>query len=136
MSERRFGAFRSSIQMVFQDPYASINPQKKIGWLLEEPLVIHHREMGKEERQHMVKRMLQVVGLDESYKDRYPGQLSGGQRQRVSIALALILNPSFVVADEPVSALDVSVQAQLLNPVSYTHLDVYKRQPFFYTDKS
>ena len=98
-----------------QDPYASINPQKKIGWLLEEPLVIHHREMGKEERQHMVKRMLQVVGLDESYKDRYPGQLSGGQRQRVSIALALILNPSFVVADEPVSALDVSVQAQILN---------------------
>lgn len=115
MSERRFGAFRSSIQMVFQDPYASINPQKKIGWLLEEPLVIHHREMGKEERQHMVNRMLQVVGLDESYKDRYPGQLSGGQRQRVSIALALILNPSFVVADEPVSALDVSVQAQILN---------------------
>lgn len=115
LSEREFRAMRKDIQMVFQDPYASINPQKKIGWLLEEPLRIHHREMGKEERCRLVKEMLEVAGLDESYIDRYPGQLSGGQRQRVSIALALILNPKFVVADEPVSALDVSVQAQILN---------------------
>lgn len=115
MKESEFRKFRGEIQMVFQDPYSSINPLKKIGWLLEEPLLIHHKEMSKEERQKKVDEMLQVVGLDESYKNRYPRHLSGGQRQRVCIALALILNPVFVVADEPVSALDVSVQAQILN---------------------
>ena len=115
MSEKQFHPLRRNIQMVFQDPYSSINPKKKIGWLLEEPLVIHHKKLSKEERQEKVKEMLRVVGLDEEYRNRYPRQLSGGQRQRVSIALALILNPAFIVADEPVSALDVSVQAQILN---------------------
>lgn len=115
MRNKEFRAFRNRIQMIFQDPYASINPRKKIGWLLEEPLIIYHKDMKKEEREQKVNQMLGVVGLDESYKEHYPKQLSGGQRQRVSIALALILNPSFVVADEPVSALDVSVQAQILN---------------------
>ncbi len=115
MSEREFKKLRSDIQMIFQDPYASLNPQKKIGWLLEEPLLIHHKEMSKEDRSRKVDEILRVVGLDESYRDRYPRQLSGGQRQRVCIALALIVNPAFVVADEPVSALDVSVQAQILN---------------------
>ena len=115
MKDREFWPLIKSIQMVFQDPYSSINPKKKIGWLLEEPLKIHYKHMGKEERAKLVSQMLREVGLDDSYKDRYPKQLSGGQRQRVSIALALILNPPFVVADEPVSALDVSVQAQILN---------------------
>lgn len=115
MSERRFQPLRREIQMVFQDPYSSINPKKKIGWLLEEPLKIHRKEWSRQQRLEKVKEMLAAAGLDEEYLDRYPKQLSGGQRQRVSIALALILNPSFIVADEPVSALDVSVQAQILN---------------------
>ena len=115
LSERDFRPLRKEIQMVFQDPYGSINPKKKIGWLLEEPLRLHRKDLTKETRADMVNRLLKVVGLDESYANRYPKALSGGQRQRVSIALALILNPAFVVADEPVSALDVSVQAQILN---------------------
>ena len=103
------------IQMIFQDPYSSLNPKRKIGWLLEESLDIHRKNLSKEQRIKIVDEMLELVGLDESYKDRYPSQLSGGQRQRVSIAIALILNPKFVVCDEAVSALDVSVQAQILN---------------------
>ncbi|MDO4294703.1 MAG: ATP-binding cassette domain-containing protein [bacterium] len=115
LSERQFRSIRKDIQMVFQDPYSSINPKKKIGWLLEEPLRLYYKDMSKEEREQEVSRMLREVGLDDGYKQRYAKQLSGGQRQRVAIALALILNPAFVVADEPVSALDVSVQAQILN---------------------
>lgn len=115
IGEREFRPLRKEIQMVFQDPYSSINPKKKIGWLLEEPLVIYRRDMSKQERLAKVKEMLEVVGLGAEYYGRYPKELSGGQRQRVAIALALILNPAFIVADEPVSALDVSVQAQILN---------------------
>ncbi len=115
LSEKQFRPYRKSIQMVFQDPYSSINPKKKIGWLLEEPLVIHQKHLTKQERLEKVKEMMKVVGLDEAYLNHYPKELSGGQRQRVSIALALMVNPSFIVADEPVSALDVSVQAQILN---------------------
>lgn len=98
-------------QIVFQDPYASIDTGKTIGWLLEEPLKIHRLS----DRADRIGRILTAVGLDESYLRRFPGELSGGQRQRVAIALALILEPEFVVCDEPVSALDVSVQAQVLN---------------------
>lgn len=115
MGERQFHPLRKEIQMVFQDPYSSVNPRKKLGWLLEEPLKIHRKDLTKQQRMNKVKEMLKVVGLDEDYMGRYPKQLSGGQRQRVAIALALILNPAFIVADEPVSALDVSVQAQILN---------------------
>lgn len=102
------------IQLVFQDPYASIDTGKTIGWLLEEPLKIH-KLCSRTERKETVMDMLNAVGLDESFYRRFPTELSGGQRQRVAIALALILKPEFVICDEPVSALDVSVQAQVLN---------------------
>lgn len=112
---RKKKEFCRKIQIIFQDPYSSLDPKKTIGWLIEEPLRIHHEGKNREERQKRVLEMLQVVGMDESYLSKYPGELSGGQRQRVAIAIALILNPEFVVCDEAVSALDVSVQAQVLN---------------------
>lgn len=101
-------------QMVFQDPYGSLNPAKTIGWILEEPL----RVFGKydaAERKRRVLDMLEKVGLERDYAHRKPGELSGGQRQRVSIATALIQRPRFIIADEPVSALDVTIQAQILD---------------------
>lgn len=106
---------KQNVQIIFQDPYSSLNPKKKIGWLLREPLVIHNIGMNKQNQEKMVRKMIKTVGLDESYLDKYPNELSGGQRQRVSIAIALILKPKFIVADESVSALDVSIQAQILN---------------------
>lgn len=101
-------------QMVFQDPYGSLNPIKKIGWILEEPLRIHGG-LTKEERKNKVKEMIVQVGLEEKYLGRYVSQLSGGQRQRVAIAAAVILNPELIILDEPVSSLDVTVQAQILS---------------------
>lgn len=100
-------------QMVFQDPYGSLNPVKRIGWILEEPLRIQGR-LKKAERKEKVLHLLERVGLDRAYAGRRPGELSGGQRQRVCIALALILESRFIIADEPVSALDVTIQAQIL----------------------
>lgn len=100
-------------QMVFQDPYDSLNPAKKIGWIMEEPLRIQRKLPGKERRQKVLE-MLKKVGLDEKIADRYPNQLSGGQRQRVCIGEALMTNPGLLVADEAVSALDVTIQAQIL----------------------
>ncbi len=100
-------------QMVFQDPYGSLNPSKRIGWLLEEPLKLQ-KTLSKREREQRVEEILQKVNLPIEYKKRYPKDLSGGQRQRVAIARAMILHPKFVVLDEPVSALDVTVQAQVL----------------------
>lgn len=100
-------------QMVFQDPYSSLNPAKRIGWILEEPLRIHGK-LDKKARKEKVLHMLECVGLEPSYAQRRPRELSGGQRQRVAIALALILESKFIIADEPVSALDVTIQAQIL----------------------
>ncbi|WP_026671278.1 ABC transporter ATP-binding protein [Butyrivibrio sp. AD3002] len=112
-------------QMVFQDPYSSLNPTKKIGWLLEEPLrADKSRNWTKEKRQKRAKEIMRAIGLQENMMDRYPSQLSGGQRQRVSIGVALMKSPKVLIADEPVSALDVTIQAQILELLQKLHQDM------------
>lgn len=115
LNKEEMKEFRRKAQLIFQDPYASLNPRKTVSQIIEEPLIIHKLFKTSEERERRVKELMKLVGLSERLYDSYPHELDGGRRQRVVIARAISINPKFIVCDEPVSALDVSIQAQILN---------------------
>ena len=115
MTNEELRALRPRLQVIFQDPYSSLNPRMTIGQIIGEPPSVHKMIESKEEYREKVSELLSVVGLNPNMVDRYPHELSGGQRQRVGVARAISMKPSFIVCDEPISALDVSIQAQIIN---------------------
>jgi oligopeptide transport system ATP-binding protein len=115
MDRKGLVAFRRRVQVIFQDPYSSLNPRMKVGDIIAEPIKVHGLERDAKRRRGRVRELLSVCGLDPKFTDRYPHEMSGGQRQRVGIARAIALDPEFIVCDEAVSALDVSIQAQVVN---------------------
>ena len=115
LGRRELVALRRRIQVIFQDPYSSLNPRQKVGSIIAEPMKVHGVEPDAARRNERVRELLSLCGLNPNFADRYPHEMSGGQRQRVGIARALALNPEFIVCDEAVSALDVSIQAQIIN---------------------
>lgn len=123
LDEKEKFSFYRSMQMIFQDPYASLNPRSTVREVIAEPMEVHRLFPNKQEQVARVYELLEEVGLNRDHADRYPHEFSGGQRQRIGIARALALNPDFIIADEPISALDVSVQAQVVNLLKDLQMD-------------